>query len=133
MRLLFVCVENSCRSQMAEGFARALADVEAHSAGSRPSGQVDPRAVRFMAESGIDISSQRSTGLEGLETGGVFDYVITMGCGDVCPQVPTRQRFDWDLADPKHMSDREFRAVRDSIERRVKALIGDRRPRHAGG
>lgn len=125
MRLLFVCVENSCRSQMAEGFARTLGGpaVDASSAGSRPSGVVNARAVQFMAERGIDLSSHRSTGLEGLESTREFDCVVTMGCGDVCPQVPARRRLDWELPDPKNLPDQEFRAVRDTIERLVKALV----------
>jgi protein-tyrosine-phosphatase len=87
LHVLFVCVENSCRSQMAEGFARALASdrVVAHSAGSRPSGQVNPRAMRFMAERGIDLSHHASTGLDDIPQGVVWDWVVTMGCGDACP------------------------------------------------
>jgi protein-tyrosine-phosphatase len=120
--LLFVCVENSCRSQMAEGFARALGRgrLTAHSAGSRPSGRVDPRAARFMAEKGIDLGSQRSKGLDDLPAVH-WDYVVTMGCGDACPHLPARHRLDWDLPDPKAMDDSGFRAVRDRIER----LVGD--------
>jgi protein-tyrosine-phosphatase len=78
--LLFVCVENSCRSQMAEGFARSLGDdrARAYSAGSRPSGEVDPRAVRLMAEKGVDLAGQRSTGLADLPEGVTWDYVVTM-------------------------------------------------------
>src|SRR5512139_1859802 len=79
-KLLFVCVENSCRSQMAEGFARALG-ADAHSAGSRPSGKVNPRAVAFMKEKGIDLGTHASKGLTDLPAGG-FDAVVTMGCGD---------------------------------------------------
>ena len=125
MRLLFVCVENSCRSQMAEGFARFLggSDTEAVSAGSRPSGVVNPRAIRFMAERGVDISGHTSSGLDGLERE-QFDYVVTMGCGDACPHIPARFHIDWELSDPKHLPDHEFRAVRDAIEERVKMLLG---------
>ncbi len=124
MRLLFVCVENSCRSQMAEGFARALGetDTDARSAGSRPSGAVNPRAIQFMAERGIDISGHHSSGLEGLEQE-AFDYVVTMGCGDACPHIPARHHLDWELSDPKHLADHEFRAVRDAIEQRVGELL----------
>jgi len=125
MRLLFVCVENSCRSQMAEGFARALGReaTDARSAGSRPSGAVNPRAIQFMAERGIDISGHVSSGLEGLEEDR-FDYVVTMGCGDACPHIPACHHLDWELADPKHLPDHEFRAVRDAIEHRVIVLLG---------
>lgn len=124
MRLLFVCVENSCRSQMAEGFARALGDqdTDARSAGSRPSGVVNPRAVQFMAERGIDISGHLSSGLEAVDDQS-FDYVVTMGCGDACPHIPARHHLDWELSDPKHLPDQEFRAVRDAIEHRVRTLL----------
>jgi len=126
-RLLFVCVENSCRSQMAEGFARALGAgrVEAASAGSRPSGQVNPRAVQFMAERGIDLGLQHSKGLDDFPASSAWDFVITMGCGDACPFVPSRAQLDWDLPDPKHLDDTGFRAVRDRIEQLVDALVAD--------
>jgi len=124
--LLFVCVENSCRSQMAEGFARALGktQVRAFSAGSRPSGQVNPRAVQFMRERQIDLTLQNSKGLDDLPAGTHWDYIVTMGCGDACPSLPALHRIDWDLPDPKHLSDAEFRAVRDRIEALVAELIG---------
>ena len=123
--LLFVCVENSCRSQMAEGFARDLSQgrVVAASAGSRPSGQVNPRAIQFMAERSIDLGSHVSTGLDTLPADVTWDFVVTMGCGDACPFVPARRRVDWDLPDPKHLDDDAFRAVRDRIERLVAALL----------
>jgi arsenate reductase len=126
-RLLFVCIENSCRSQMAEGFAAALGRgrVAALSAGSKPSGHVDPRAVRFMAERGIDLSRHRSKGLTDLPSGVTWDWIVTMGCGDACPWLPARHRLDWDLPDPKTLDDAGFRAVRDQMERRVQSLIKD--------
>jgi arsenate reductase (thioredoxin) len=126
-RLLFVCVENSCRSQMAEGFAAALGGgrVMAFSAGSKPSGRVDGRALRLMAEKGVDLSAQRSKGLDELPADATWDWIVTMGCGDACPRLPARRRLDWDLPDPKALDDDGFRAVRDEIERRVRALIGD--------
>lgn len=125
--LLFVCVENSCRSQMAEGFARALggAGIAAFSAGSRPSGQVNPRAAQFMRERGIELATHHSKGLEQLPAGTLWDYVVTMGCGDACPALPARQRRDWDLPDPKQLSDEQFRAVRDRIQELVEALIAE--------
>lgn len=133
---LFVCVENSCRSQMAEGFARALGGgaVVAASAGSRPSGQVNARAVQFMAERGIDLSVHESKGLNDIPADVVWDFVVTMGCGDACPFVPARARVDWELPDPKHLDDDGFRTVRDRIERLVAELVA--RARHvppAGG
>ena len=120
MRALFVCVENSGRSQMAEGFARALG-IEAASAGSNPSGQINPRTIAVMAEKGISLAGQRSKSLQEIPQG-EWDYVVTMGCGDACPWVPARRREDWDLPDPKDLDDAGFRAVRDEIEARVKAL-----------
>ena len=122
--LLFVCIENSCRSQIAEGFARALGSglVVAHSAGSRPSGHVNARAVRFMAEKAVDLSPQRSKGLTELPPLH-WDYVVTMGCGDECPFLPATHRLDWDLPDPKNLEDDAFRGVRDRIEALVRDLI----------
>ena len=123
-RLLFVCVENANRSQMAEAFARLHggAGVEAYSAGSRPSGRINPKAVRFMAERGVDLSTHGSKSLD--DVGGLaFDAVVTMGCGDACPWVPARRREDWALPDPREMDDDGYRAVRDDIEARVRALL----------
>jgi protein-tyrosine-phosphatase len=123
-RLLFVCVENSCRSQMAEGFARTLGAgrIDAWSAGSRPSGTVNPRALAFMKERGIDLEIQASKGLDALP-GVSWDAVVTMGCGDACPHLPARARIDWDLPDPKALPDEEFRRVRDRIEALVRDLV----------
>jgi arsenate reductase (thioredoxin) len=123
-RLLFVCVENAGRSQMAEGFARGLggASVEAASAGSEPSGEINPRTVRFMAEKGISLEGHRSNSLDEIPPG-TWDTVVTMGCGDACPWVPARHREDWDLPDPKNLDDAGFRAVRDEIETRVRKLV----------
>ncbi|HZX75613.1 arsenate reductase ArsC [Lysobacter sp.] len=124
-RVLFVCVENANRSQMAEAFARLHGGdgVEAVSAGSRPSGVINPRAVRFMEEVGYDLTAHASKSLDQIE--GEFDAVITMGCGDDCPWVPARRREDWALPDPKHMDDEQYRAVRDEISARVRALLAD--------
>ena len=125
-KLLFVCVENSCRSQMAEGFARlhGAGQIEAYSAGSRPSGKVNETAVAVMKEKAVDLSVQRSKGLPDLPSG-KWDAVVTMGCGDACPSLPAVRRLDWALPDPKHMPLDEFRRVRDDIEARVVALIAD--------
>jgi protein-tyrosine-phosphatase len=123
-RVLFVCVENSCRSQMAEAFAHRLAGehIEALSAGSKPSGTVNPKAIAAMAELGYDLTTHASRALDEVALGN-FDAVVTMGCGDACPHVPARLRLDWDLPDPKHMQPTEFAAVRDDIEHRVRALL----------
>lgn len=122
-RLLFVCVENANRSQMAEAFARIHGGdhVEAMSAGSRPSGRINPRAIQFMAELGYDLGSHASKYLD--EIDGEFDAVVTMGCGDSCPWIPAKQHIDWNLPDPKNMPDDDYRAVRDEISSRVKALL----------
>lgn len=122
-RVLFVCVENSNRSQMAEAFAHIHGgdQVEALSAGSKPSGQINPKAIRFMQELGYDLTTHASKSLD--EIDGEFDAVITMGCGDNCPWVPAKLREDWGLQDPKHMDDDGYRAVRDDISARVKQLL----------
>jgi protein-tyrosine-phosphatase len=109
---------------MAEGFARELGRgrVAAFSAGSRPSGVVNARAIRFMAERGIDLGSHSSKGLDHLPAA-PWDYIVTMGCGDACPFLPARHRLDWELEDPKALDDAGFRAVRDRIEAQVKDLL----------
>ena len=123
-RVLFVCVENSNRSQMAEAFARILGGerVEAWSAGSRPSGKVNPKAVDAMAELGYDLARHASKSLADLPAL-EFDAAVTMGCGDACPQVHARTREDWSVEDPREMEPAEFRAVRDRIAREVGALL----------
>ena len=121
--VLFVCVENSNRSQMAEAFAHIHGGdgVVALSAGSRPSGVINPKAIRFMQELGYDLTTHTSKSLDEVE--GEFDAVITMGCGDACPLVPARRREDWALPDPRHLDDDAYRAVRDEIASRVRALL----------
>ncbi|PKM06191.1 MAG: arsenate reductase ArsC [Gammaproteobacteria bacterium HGW-Gammaproteobacteria-4] len=123
-RVLFVCIENANRSQMAEAFAHHLGGtaVQAFSAGSRPSGRINPKAQRFMAELGYDLSTQRSKSLDEL-AGLSFDAVITMGCGDACPWLPAQRREDWALRDPRDLDDDDYRAVRDDIGTRVRALL----------
>ncbi|MCM8760577.1 MAG: arsenate reductase ArsC [Candidatus Omnitrophica bacterium] len=122
-KILFVCTENSCRSQMAEGFAKSFGkDIfEAYSAGSKPSGRVDPMAIEVMREVGIDISDYRSKGFDEL---GVkkFDTVITLGCGDVCPFVPADEHLAWEIDDPKGRDIEFFREVRSKIRYKVKNL-----------
>ena len=122
-RVLFVCVENSNRSQMAVAFARKLggAQVQAMSAGSRPSGRLNPKAIRFMAELGYDLSAQTSKSLDDVD--GEFDAVVTMGCGDSCPWLPAKRREDWALPDPRELDDDGYRSVRDQIGARVQALL----------
>jgi arsenate reductase (thioredoxin) len=123
-RVLFVCVENSNRSQMAEAFARlyGAGRVEAHSAGSRPSGRVNPRAVEAMRELGYDLTAHTSKSLADVPDG-EYDAAVTMGCGDACPLVRARRREDWAIPDPRDMDPDEFRAVRDLIGEKVRALL----------
>jgi len=125
-RVLFVCVENANRSQMAEAFARMLGGpaVEAYSSGSRPSGVVNPKAIAAMGELGYDLAAHGSKSLDDLPDV-PFDFVATMGCGDACPLVRAAHRADWQIPDPKHLEPVEFRAVRDLIREKVRdALVG---------
>jgi len=123
-RVLFVCVENACRSQMAEAFARFYAAnvLDAYSAGSNPSGKVNPDAVKVMQEVDIDIAAQRSKSFRDLPIRD-FDYIITLGCHDVCPFVPGKRHIEWDIDDPKGKSLYFFREVREKIRRKVQNLI----------
>ena len=123
-RVLFVCIENSNRSQMAEGFARMHGEgvLVAASAGSRPSTRVNPRAVAAMNERGYDMTSQHTQSLV-VAGPGPWDYVVTMGCGDSCPWVPAIEHIEWDIPDPARLSDDAFRAVRDQIENAVLELL----------
>ncbi len=123
-RVLFVCVENSNRSQLAEAFARILGGdgVEAYSAGSKPSGVINPRAIAAMRELDYDLAAHRSKSLEDLPDV-PFDFVATMGCGDQCPYIDARIRTDWPLPDPKHMDPDAYRAVRDDIRERVRGML----------
>jgi protein-tyrosine-phosphatase len=122
--VLFVCVENSNRSQMAEAFARMHGGdgVEACSAGSRPSGRVNPRAVEFMREVGYDLTAHTSKSLEQFN-GREVAVAVTMGCGDECPLVQAVRREEWQIPDPKEMPPEQYREVRDLIERKVKQLL----------
>jgi protein-tyrosine-phosphatase len=121
--LLFVCVENSCRSQMAEAFARRLGQgrVEAFSAGSAPSGRVHPKVVEAMREIGYDLAGHRSKGL-GEVPDLEFDVVVAMGCG-ACSGARARRRESWDLPAPKDLPHEEVREVRDRIEQKVRRLL----------
>ncbi len=123
-RVLFVCVENSNRSQMAEAFARMLGGnaVEAYSAGSKPSGIINPKAITAMGELGYDLSKHGSKSLDELPDI-EFDFVATMGCGDACPFIIARKRTDWALPDPKLMDQEEYRQVRDEIKDCVSAML----------
>ena len=110
---------------MAQAFAKLHGNdkVESYSAGSNPSGVVNPKAIRAMDELGYDLRSHQSKSISEIEKHGPFDAVITMGCGDSCPWVATHQFIDWEIPDPKHMEAAEFNKVRDYIDEKVKELL----------
>ncbi len=122
--ILFLCIHNAGRSQMAAGFARELSagKIEIYSGGSEPGDQVNPAAIEVMAEVGIDIAGftpQKFT-MEMLEN---VDVVITMGCGDSCPYIPGKRYIDWPLDDPKGQPTETVRRIRDEIKARVSELV----------
>jgi protein-tyrosine-phosphatase len=125
MKLLFVCIENSNRSQMSQAFAKIIGgeNVEAYSAGSKPSGIVNPKAIVAMKELGYDLSAHDSKSLDEVKAFAPFDAVVTMGCGDACPWMPAKQFIDWQIPDPKHMEPAAFNEVRDFIKTKVEQLI----------
>ena len=122
--VLFVCVHNAGRSQMAAGWLRHLAGdaVEVRSAGSAPAGQINPVAVEAMKEVGIDITGQKPKILTP-EASEASHVVITMGCGDVCPYFPGQTHLDWELDDPAGQGIEAVRVIRDDIRGRVEALV----------
>ncbi|MGW0762747.1 arsenate reductase ArsC [Streptomyces sp. NPDC002814] len=124
--VLFVCVHNAGRSQMAAGFLTHLAGdrIEVRSAGSIPGDQVNPAAVEAMKEAGVDISDQRPKVLT-TEAVQASDYVITMGCGDACPIFPGKKYLDWALEDPAGKGVESVRPIRDEIKTRIEALIAE--------
>ncbi len=126
-KLLFVCVENSNRSQMSQAFAKMLGgnNVEAYSAGSKPSGIVNPKAISAMRELGYDLGIHDSKSLQQVEAFAPFDAVVTMGCGDACPWMPAKKFIDWQIPDPKHMEPAEFNKVRDFIADKVSELLAE--------
>ena len=127
--VLFVCVHNAGRSQMAAGFLTALADgrIEVRSAGSMPGNQINPVAIQAMAEEGIDLSTQTPKILT-TESVRASDVVITMGCGDACPIFPGKRYEDWELEAPAGKGIDTVRRVRDDIKARVQTLIGELLP-----
>jgi len=124
VKIVFVCVENARRSQMAEGFANALgqAKLEVYSAGSSPSSQIDSSVIEVMKEKGIDLSGKRPKGLNDLPPI-EMDYLITMGCEETCPAVLAKQVIEWQIPDPKGKPIEVFRQVRDLIEQKVKTIL----------
>jgi arsenate reductase len=125
-RVLFVCIHNAGRSQMAAGFLQSLAGdrVDVLSAGSEPADDVNPAAVEAMAERGIDISTNRPRLLQDSNVAEA-DVVITMGCGDACPFYPGKRYEDWELEDPAGRPLVEVRRIRDEIEQRVNQLVSE--------
>ena len=124
-KLLFVCIENSNRSQMAQAFANMYGEgaVVGYSAGSRPSGRVNPKAIAAMQQLGYDLSVHNSKSLDEVKDDAPFDAVVTMGCGDACPWMPAKQHIDWQIPDPRDMPPEEFNKVRDMIGALVKELV----------
>lgn len=122
--ILFICIENSNRSQMAQAFAiiHGKEKVKAYSAGSKPSGKVNPKAIAAMKEKGYDLSIHDSKSTNDLPKE-EFEYVVSMGCGDECPWVPAKYRIEWDIPDPRNMDEKEFNTVRDLIEVKVLHLL----------
>ena len=124
--VLFVCVHNAGRSQMAAGFLTHLSggEVEVRSAGTQPATEVNPVVVRAMSEVGIDLAAHRPTVLTA-DAVEASDYVITMGCGDECPWFPGKTYLDWELDDPAGQGIDAVRAIRDEIRARVETLLDD--------
>jgi len=123
-QVLFLCVHNAGRSQMAAAFLRRLGEghVDVRSAGSEPTDRLNPAVVAALAEVGLDVSTERPKRLLD-EMAESADVIITMGCGDNCPFIRTKQRIDWQIPDPKELPPEQFREVRDLIERKVKELL----------
>lgn len=124
IKIVFICVENARRSQMAQGFAEVFGGekVEVYSAGSIPSSQIDPIVIEVMKEKGIDLSSKRPKGLNDLPPI-EMDYLVTMGCEETCPAVLVKKIIAWEIPNPKGKSIDVFREVRDLIEDRVRVLL----------
>src|SRR5215210_263437 len=124
--VLFVCVHNAGRSQMAAGYLNHLSNsaIEVRSAGSEPADKINPAAVQAMAEEGIDITAEQPKILT-TDAVEASDVVITMGCGDTCPFYPGKRYEDWELEDPAGKDLEAVRAIRDEIERRVRKLLAE--------
>jgi len=127
-KVLFVCVENSCRSQIAEALAKIHGKnvLEAYSAGSHASRKVNNKAIKSMLEIGYDLRAHKSKTLNEIPDI-EYDFAITMGCDDECPHIKTQQRHDWAIPDPKNMNEPDFNEVRSVIEKKVLSLINQMR------
>jgi arsenate reductase len=124
--VLFVCVHNAGRSQMAAGLLRKHAgdSLDVRSAGSAPADEINPAVVTVMDEIGVDLSDATPIMLETEAVEGA-DVVVTMGCGDACPIFPGKRYLDWDLPDPDGLTPDEVRPIRDDIDRRVRSLVAE--------
>ncbi len=122
--VVFVCIENACRSQMAEAFAKMLGKdvIEAYSSGSRAKGEINKKAIAAMEAVGYDLTTHTSKALEDIPQI-EYDWAVTMGCGETCPAIRAKQREDWDIPDPKEMDKIHFNLIRDIIRYRVTQLI----------
>ena len=123
-RVLFVCVENSCRSQIAEAFGNMHGQeiIKAYSCGSKPSGKVNPKAIKSMRKVDYDLSVHHSKSIDEIPDF-EYDFLITMGCGDQCPNLRARKKLEWEIPDPKKMKADDFANIRDLICKEVKNLI----------
>lgn len=122
-KILFICIENACRSQIAKGFINTLtANAWADSAGIKPAEEVDPNATKVMKEVDIDVSQNKPKMLT-FGMNNEFDYIVTMGCINDCPITPKNKTIDWNIEDPKGKSINKYREIRDQIEKNVKKLI----------
>jgi protein-tyrosine-phosphatase len=125
-KIVFACVENARRSQIAQGFAEAFGQgrVEAYSAGSNPSPSIDPLVIEVMKEKRVDLSGKRPKGLNDLPPV-EMDYLVTMGCEETCPAILSKKVIEWEVPDPKEKSVEFYREIRNTIEEKVKALVED--------
>lgn len=123
-KILFVCIENSNRSQMAQAFAtiHGKDKVQAFSAGSQPSGKINQKAIAAMKAIGYDLSTHASKSIDDFKYDR-FEYAVTMGCGDACPFIAATHHIDWQIPDPRDMDETEFNKIRDLIEQKVIALL----------
>ncbi len=124
LKIVFICVENAGRSQMAQGFAEAFGKgkLDVYSAGSRPSSHINPLAIEVMKEKGIDLSGRRPKGLNDLPSV-EMDYLITMGCEETCPAIPAKEIIEWQIPDPRGKPIEEVRKIRDLLENKVRTLL----------
>ena len=124
MKILFACIENSCRSQIAEALAKNISKgkIDCYSAGSKPSGVVNPMAMKLLHSQGVHLTDHKSKHLSEFE-GVKIDYLVLMGCGEECPNLVADKKIDWDIPDPKDMENSEFLKVIKKIRGEVQKLI----------